>query len=234
MSVGYSIFILLVFLSLLGISDVSNADRLSHANGLRVAMVDTVNNGSKAEKEAIPNRSLRGFDVIDDIKGVVERVCPNVFRRALWNVALGRRDGIISLANETNGNIPGPFSNFSTLLQLFNSKGLDVYDLVVLSAGIGVAHCGGLSRRLYNFTGKGDADPSLDPEYADILRAKSTVEMDPSSSLSFDKHYYDILRQNKGLSMRKMTAIDVLTGDGDDGQIRHNCRLINPSLGFGI
>ncbi|KAK8497031.1 hypothetical protein V6N13_116080 [Hibiscus sabdariffa] len=138
MRVGYSIFILLVSLSLLGISDVSNANRLSRANGLRVAMVRCCwTRLTMALRPAIPNRSLRGFDVIDDIKGVVVS-CADVlalaardaisipFRRPLWTVALGRRDGIISLANETNGNIPGPFSNFSTLLQLFNNKGLGV------------------------------------------------------------------------------------------------------------
>lgn len=51
----------------------------------------------------------------------------------MWEVQLGRRDGKISLATETNGNIPGPFGNFSSLVQTFNKKGLDVNDLVVLS-----------------------------------------------------------------------------------------------------
>ncbi|XP_012483010.1 peroxidase 24 [Gossypium raimondii] len=250
-------------------------------------LLDTVNNGSKAEKDAIPNRSLKGFDVIDDIKNAIEKVCPNVvscadilalaardavsapFKRRLWNVALGRRDGRISLASETNGNIPSPFADFTSLLQTFNNKTLDVNDLVVLSGAhtIGVAHCGTFSRRLYNFTGKGDADPTLDPTCADFLRKqcpnpanpKTIVEMDPGSSRSFDKHYYHILRQNKGLfisdaalltnkesesivirlqrsrglffaafarSMRKMAAIDVLTGK--DGEIRRNCRVVNP------
>ncbi|KAH1091283.1 hypothetical protein J1N35_018540 [Gossypium stocksii] len=250
-------------------------------------LLDAVNNGSKVEKDAIPNRSLKGFDVIDDIKNAIENVCPNIvscadilalaardavsapFKRRLWNVALGRRDGRISLASETNGNIPSPFADFTSLLQTFNNKTLDVNDLVVLSGAhtIGVAHCGTFSRRLYNFTGKGDADPTLDPTYADILRKQcpnpanpnTTVEMDPGSSRSFDKHYYHILRQNKGLlisdaalltnkesesivtrlqrsrglffaefarSMRKMAAIDVLTGN--DGEIRRNCRVVNP------
>ncbi|XWS53693.1 hypothetical protein CRYUN_Cryun10bG0022400 [Craigia yunnanensis] len=85
-----------------------------------------------------------------------------------------------------------------------------------------------------------------------------TVEMDPGSSLSFDKNYYDVLIQNKGLfvsdaalltdrnsrrivtqlqrsrafftafarSMRKMAAIEVLTGNA--GEIRENCRVVNP------
>ncbi|KAL5785333.1 hypothetical protein ACOSQ2_007725 [Xanthoceras sorbifolium] len=72
---------------------------------------------------------------------------------------------------------------------------------------IGVAHCATFSNRLYNFTGKGDADPSLDRTYAEFLRSKcpnpanpaTTVELDPRSSLSFDKNYFNILLQNKGL-----------------------------------
>lgn len=72
---------------------------------------------------------------------------------------------------------------------------------------IGVSHCGAFSRRLYNFTGKGDADPSLNATYATFLRTQcpnpanpaTTVEMDPQSSLSFDSNYFDILTENKGL-----------------------------------
>ena len=63
------------------------------------------------------------------------------------------------------------------------------------------------SSRLYNFTGKGDQDPSLNPTYAAFLKTKckslsdttTTVEMDPGSSTNFDSHYYPNLLQNKGL-----------------------------------
>ncbi|KAK6278670.1 hypothetical protein POUND7_018937, partial [Theobroma cacao] len=153
-------------------------------------LLDTVNSSFPSEKKAVPNLSLSGFDVIDDIKTALEQACPKVvscadilalaardavsapFGRRLWDVPLGRRDGRISLASEINGNIPGPSANFSSLLQTFNKKGLDVNDLVILSGAhtIGVSHCGAFSRRLYNFTGKGDADPSLDRTYAIFLR----------------------------------------------------------------
>ncbi|PON59842.1 Peroxidase [Parasponia andersonii] len=179
-----------------------------------------------AEKEAIPNQSLSGFDVIDAIKEQVEKECPGVvscadilalaardsvsysFKKPMWEVLTGRRDGNVSLAREALVNIPPPFLNFTQLKQSFASKGLNVHDLVVLSGGhtIGVGHCSSFSSRLYNFTGKGDQDPSLDPKYAQILKSKcspndrtTTVEMDPGSSLEFDSNYYDILLQNKGL-----------------------------------
>lgn len=72
---------------------------------------------------------------------------------------------------------------------------------------IGVTRCVLLTRRLYNFTGRGDADPSLNPEYAKTLRTicpnpsnpTTLVEMDPQSSVSFDTHYFEALNQNKGI-----------------------------------
>lgn len=72
---------------------------------------------------------------------------------------------------------------------------------------IGVGHCNFFSNRLYNFTGKGGADPSLNPAYASFLKTKcqslsdntTTVPMDPLSPLSFDNNYFKILKQNEGL-----------------------------------
>lgn len=79
---------------------------------------------------------------------------------------------------------------------------------------IGVGRCSLFSHRLYNFTGKGDQDPSINPSYADFLRTKcgpndgrTTVEMDPESSRSFDNHYYEILKDNKGLFTSDATLL---------------------------
>ncbi|KAF8401572.1 hypothetical protein HHK36_012516 [Tetracentron sinense] len=182
---------------------------------------------STAEKDAIPNLSLAGFDVIDDVKTQLEKICPGVvscadivslaardsvsfqFKRSMWEVLTGRRDGNVSLASEALSNIPSPFLNFTTLEQSFARKGLTVHDLVILSGAhtIGIGHCNLLSNRLYNFTGKGDTDPTLNSTYAAFLRTKcqslsdttTIVEMDPKSSLSFDSDYYTILKQHMGL-----------------------------------
>ncbi|KAI8561535.1 hypothetical protein RHMOL_Rhmol04G0347700 [Rhododendron molle] len=189
-------------------------------------LLDTVGT-TKSEKDTIPNLTLSGFDVIDDVKAKVEQVCPGIvscadilalaardsvsfpFKQPKWDVLTGRRDGRISLASDVAGNIPSPFSDFITLKKVFAKKGLSATDLVVLSGGhtIGVAHCATFSNRLYNFTGEGDSDPSLNPTYAQSLKkqcpnpAKSstTAEMDPRSSLTFDTHYFTILNQHKGL-----------------------------------
>ncbi|OAY55928.1 peroxidase 24 [Manihot esculenta] len=180
-----------------------------------------------AEKAAIPNLSLAGFDVIDKAKAQLEKTCPGVvscadivalaardsvsfqFKKPIWEVLTGRRDGSISRASEALSNIPSPFFNFTLLKQSFASKSLTVHDLVVLSGGhtIGVGHCNLFSNRLYNFTGKGDADPSLNPTYASFLKTQcrsladntTIVPMDPLTPLTFDNNYFKILKLNEGL-----------------------------------
>ncbi|GAB2221435.1 hypothetical protein Droror1_Dr00012613 [Drosera rotundifolia] len=183
--------------------------------------------GNTAEKDAIPNLTLGGFNVIDAIKTQLEQVCPGVvscadivalaardavslqYQHALWPVFTGRRDGTVSKASEALANLPSPFADLSTLKQNFSTKGLDTIDLVVLSGAhtIGIAHCAAVVNRLYNFTGKGDADPSLDPNYANFLKtrcpqnfsASTTLQMDPNSAWSFDTHYYQIVKNKDGL-----------------------------------
>ncbi|GLT99225.1 hypothetical protein SLE2022_166770 [Rubroshorea leprosula] len=249
-------------------------------------LLDTVNDTKSSEKETVPNQTLSGYEVIDNIKAKIEQVCPGVvscadilalaahdsvsfaFNRPLWEVPTGRRDGRISLATEVLDNLPSPFSTFDSLLQMFNNKGLDLKDLVLLSGAhtLGVGHCSAFSRRLYNFTGNGDQDPSLDPAYAEFLKKQcpnpanpaTTVEMDPQSSLSFDKHYYQTVLENKGLfqsdaalltnrdSAKIVRRFQISNSfiayfgnsmkkmgamgilTGDAGEMRKQCRFINP------
>ena len=162
------------------------------------------------------------------------------YKKPLWQVLTGRRDGLISRESEALANIPSPFFNFTLLKQSFANKSLTVLDLVVLSGNckiieypffhvinrpiyvtiflfcywgwsgghtIGVGHCNFFSNRLYNFTGKGDADPSLNATYAAFLKTQcpsladntTIVPMDPITPLSFDNNYYKILKLNEGL-----------------------------------
>lgn len=188
-----------------------------------------INSTSKkqAEKSAIPNLTLRGFGFIDNIKSLVEKQCPGVVSCAdilaltardavvavggpFWRVPTGRRDGLVSNATEALNNIPAPTFNFTALQRSFASKGLNVTDLVLLSGAhtIGISHCSSFSNRLYNFTGKGDEDPSLDKLYAANLKKlkcrtpndnTSIVEMDPGSFRTFDLDYYKLLLKRRGL-----------------------------------
>ncbi|KAK9079866.1 hypothetical protein SSX86_001539 [Deinandra increscens subsp. villosa] len=187
------------------------------------------------EKTAGPNRSISGYEVIDEIKTKLEANCPGIvscaditalaardavsfqFQREIWPVFTGRKDGIVSLASEVGGNLPSANANFTTLLTQFGTKGLNLNDLVTLSGAhtIGISHCALVSRRLYNFTGIGDADKSLDPVYAQTLRKlcpnpvnpTTVLEMDPKSSLSFDSDYYRALNQHKGLFVSDATLL---------------------------
>ncbi|KAF2295767.1 hypothetical protein GH714_033907 [Hevea brasiliensis] len=182
-------------------------------------------NTNQAEKDAVPNQTLRGFNVIDTIKSALEKECPGVVSCAdilalvardsvamvggpSWVVPTGRKDGRVSIASEALAQLPSPFANINQLKQNFAAKGLSVKDLVVLSGGhtIGIGHCFVISNRLYNFSGRGDTDPSLDPAYAAQLKKKckpgdttTVVEMDPGSSKLFDDDYYTVVARRRGL-----------------------------------
>ncbi|KAF4394437.1 hypothetical protein G4B88_018587 [Cannabis sativa] len=134
-----------------------------------------------------------------------------------WDVPTGRRDGKVSTSLEALTNLPPPFANITILKSMFATKGLNVKDLVVLSGGhtIGRSACAAFNNRLYNFTGKGDADPSLDPNYAATLRKKcgptdftTRVEMDPGSFKSFDNDYYTIVAKRRGLFQSDAALLD--------------------------
>ncbi|KAJ0262337.1 Peroxidase 24 [Hirschfeldia incana] len=193
-------------------------------------LLDSVAGKAASEKEARPNLSLVGFEIIDEIKSVLEKKCPETvscadiltlaardavsyqYGRPLWNVFTGRVDGRVSLATEATRDLPSAGANFTSLQKLFAESDLDVVDLVALSGAhtIGTAHCGVFGRRLTNFTGKGDTDPSLNSSYASFLKTKcsdksqrlnssAVVGMDPTGALSFDSGYFVSLLQHKGL-----------------------------------
>ncbi|WCJ20303.1 Peroxidase superfamily protein [Euphorbia peplus] len=190
-------------------------------------LLDAINN-QQVEKDAIPNLSLRGYQIIDRAKTALEKACPGIVSCAdivaivardvtfaskgpYWKVETGRRDGSISIGSETLTDLVAPFANITTLITRFQAKGLDLKDLVVLSGAhtIGTSHCSSFTNRLYNFTGKGlenDSDPTLDPEYVAKLKIKCSptdqntlVEMDPGSFKSFDTSYFSLVFKRRGL-----------------------------------
>ncbi|XP_048544549.1 peroxidase 1-like [Triticum urartu] len=189
-------------------------------------LLDSAN--KTAEKDAQPNQTLRGFGFVERVKAAVEKACPDTVSCAdilaliardavwlskgpFWTVPLGRRDGSVSISNETDA-LPPPTSNFTVLTQLFAAVNLDAKDLVVLSAGhtIGTSHCFSFSDRLYNFTGMenpSDIDPTLEPQYMMRLKSKcaslndntTLVEMDPGSFKTFDTDYFKLVSKRRGL-----------------------------------
>lgn len=181
----------------------------------------------KSEKDALPNKnSLRGFDVIDNIKASLENACPGVVSCAdilalaaeasvvlsggpSWTVLLGRRDGTTANQAGANNLIPSPFDSLSKLQSKFLAVGLHNTDLVALSGAhtIGRSQCAFISNRLYNFSGTGKPDPTLNPSYRALLAKNcpkggsgSTLNnLDPSTPNAFDVNYYSNLKSQKGL-----------------------------------
>ncbi|RWW86913.1 hypothetical protein BHE74_00004295 [Ensete ventricosum] len=159
----------------------------------------------QSEKDALPNKnSVRGFDVVDDIKTAVENVCPGVVSCAdilalaaeasvdlaggpTWVVLLGRRDGTTANPTAAN-NMPSPLDDLDTLKQKFSDVGLDDTDLVALSGAhtFGRAQCRFFSSRLYNFSGTGGDGTTLN-------------NLDLTTPNTFDNDYFTNLQSNKGL-----------------------------------
>ncbi|EAZ38412.1 hypothetical protein OsJ_22790 [Oryza sativa Japonica Group] len=180
-----------------------------------------------AERDSDPNKSLRGFDSVARVKAKLEAACPATVSCAdllalmardavvlakgpYWHVPLGRRDGRSSTAASCGGQLPPLCGNVSRMVDSFAAKGLDVKDLVVLSAAhtLGKAHCPNFADRLY---GPG-ADPplKLDGAYADRLRKQCkegappydgnvTAEMDPGSFTRFDSSYFRQVARRRAL-----------------------------------
>lgn len=183
---------------------------------------------NQAEKDAIPNRSLRGFEVIDQAKDQLEAYCPRAVSCAdilafaardsvsllggpFWQVPAGRRDGTISNAAQALASLPAPFLSVQQLTQIFAAKGLSQDDMTALSGAhtIGVAHCLSFKYRLYNFSNLSDFDPTLNQHFVQKLKALCPVHTNPSSdpevSLDsstpnkFDNTYYLNLEKGHGL-----------------------------------
>ncbi|KAK8939149.1 Peroxidase 60 [Platanthera zijinensis] len=195
--------------------------------------------GKNAEKTAIPNLSVRGYDVIDAAKQALETACANVVSCAdiiiaatrdvvslaggVWyEVEMGRRDGNISLAS--NVNLPPPTISVSDSIAAFANKGLSTTDMVLLLGGhtVGITHCSFFSDRLYNFNGTGGGDPAMNPLLAFMLKLRcpknskvnSPVNLDqnPLSAKIVDNSFYrEIIKGNGILQIDQSLAFDVRT-----------------------
>ncbi|MBA0726835.1 hypothetical protein Golax_002633 [Gossypium laxum] len=181
--------------------------------------------GPNAEKTAPASQFLKGYKVIDDAKFQLECECPGVVSCAdilalaardsvvltkgtSWAVPTGRRDGTVSKASDTDGNMPGFQDTVDVLKQKFAAKGLNTRDLVTLVGAhtIGNAACEVFSYRLYNFTSTG-ADPSINPAFVSHLQAlcpqnrdgSRQIALDTGSADRFDTSFFANLREGKGI-----------------------------------
>ncbi|KAM7263343.1 hypothetical protein ACFE04_001026 [Oxalis oulophora] len=176
-----------------------------------------------SEKTAGPNNnSARGFEVIDQIKSKVDKICGGpvvscadvlavVARDSVvalggptWEVQLGRRDSTTASKALANSDIPSPLLNLTGLIQIFKNQGLDERDLVALSGGhtLGFAQCRTFRSRVYN-------DSNIDPSFASYLQnacpltssenGDSILTPLDSSSARFDGAYFSNLVKYKGV-----------------------------------
>ncbi|XP_010550432.1 PREDICTED: peroxidase 72 [Tarenaya hassleriana] len=180
-----------------------------------------------SEKRSNPNRnSARGFEVIDEIKYALEKECPETVSCAdalalaardstvltggpSWEVPLGRRDSKGASLSGSNNDIPAPNNTFQTILTKFKRQGLDLVDLVALSGShtIGNSRCTSFRQRLYNQSGNGKPDMTLDQSYAATLRPRcprsggdqNLFFLDFVTPTKFDNHYFKNLIMYKGL-----------------------------------
>ncbi|KAB5544462.1 hypothetical protein DKX38_012574 [Salix brachista] len=96
--------------------------------------------------------------------------------------------------------------NATSLIKIFQERGLNVLDLVVLSGAhtIGRSSCHSFQHRLANYKGSGRPDPSLDRLYWRNLtqsckKSSNFVNLDATTPKTFDAEYYKNLGKKKGL-----------------------------------
>ncbi|CAI9090705.1 OLC1v1025530C1 [Oldenlandia corymbosa var. corymbosa] len=175
-----------------------------------------------SERWSNVSKSLRGFEIIDEIKREIEKKCPRTVSCAdiltaaardatvlaggpYWQVPYGRKDGRVSIGKEAEL-VPMGRESVTGLVEFYQSKGLNILDLVALSGAhtIGRSTCGSLQYRLYNYMGTGKPDPTITPRYLNYLRRKCRwaseyVDLDANTPKKFDTQYYKNIQIKMGL-----------------------------------
>ncbi|KAL3509118.1 hypothetical protein ACH5RR_028519 [Cinchona calisaya] len=192
----------------------------------------------RGEKTAGPNNnSIRGFQVIDNIKTRVEDACPATVSCAdilalaardgvvllggpAWEVLLGRRDARTASFNGANTQIPPPSSNLSGLISSFAAKGLSARDMTALSGGhtIGLARCFSFRTHIYK-------DTDIDPAFAAERRAdcpfkggdNNLAPLDLQTPTRFENNYYKNLLVKRGLLHSDQ---ELFNGGSQDGLVK--------------
>ncbi|TMW81665.1 hypothetical protein EJD97_008440 [Solanum chilense] len=170
----------------------------------------------KSEREAGPNKTVRGYELIDKIKKTLETSCPSTVSCAdiitlatrdsvalaggpNYPIPTGRRDGLIS--NIADVNLPGPSLTIPQTLQFFTNKGLNLNDMVTLLGAhtVGIAHCNFFRGRLSPVP-----DKTMDPMLAAQLlktctKSSATAFLDQNTSFIVDNEYYRQITLRKGI-----------------------------------
>ncbi|XP_012086980.1 lignin-forming anionic peroxidase-like [Jatropha curcas] len=167
--------------------------------------------------------SIRGYDVINNIKSQLERLCPGVVSCAdivaiaardasvaaggpTWPVKLGRKDSLTASRDLANQNLPRFTDSLQQLTDLFAKNNLSARDMVALSGAhtIGKAQC-------FTFRDRVNSNASdIDPEFARSLREDlpcpsngtgdtNLASLDSVTPEALDNNYYKNLVAKQGL-----------------------------------
>ncbi|CAH2067687.1 unnamed protein product [Thlaspi arvense] len=176
--------------------------------------------GNDDERFAVGNAGVGGFDVIDEAKSQLERLCPGVVSCAdivalaardavaeakgpFYEVPTGRRDG--QRAEKSNAaNLPDVEDSLSILKSKFREKGLSDQDLVLLSAG---AHTIGTTACFFVIPRLDAQDHTIDKEFFKVLRSKCPkggdvnvrIPLDWGSQFVFDDQIFRNIKNGKGV-----------------------------------
>ncbi|KAL1208692.1 Peroxidase 13 [Cardamine amara subsp. amara] len=176
--------------------------------------------GNDDERFAAGNAGVAGFDVIDEAKSELERLCPGIVSCAdivalaardavvaakgpFYVVPTGRRDGRIANVGHA-ANLPDDKDPINTLKSKFREKGLSDQDLVLLSGG---AHTIGTTACFFVMPRLDAQDPTINKEFFKILRSKCPqggdvnvrIPLDWDSQFVFDDQILRNIRNGRGV-----------------------------------
>ncbi|CAI8617200.1 unnamed protein product [Vicia faba] len=202
----------------------------------------------ESEKTALPNlNSVRGFQVIDNAKSQVEKVCPGVVSCAdivavaardasfavggpSWTVKLGRRDSTTASKTLANTHLPLFTDDLQTLISKFTIKDLTAKDMVTLSGAhtIGQAQCFTFRDRIYNNASDIDAGFASTRQRGCPSTSSTSNNQNGGSTDSIVSQYSQnptAFKSDFAAAMIKMGDIQPLTGSA--GIIRSICSAPN-------
>ncbi|KAL3734059.1 hypothetical protein ACJRO7_023415 [Eucalyptus globulus] len=196
------------------------------------------NRSHPTERQAIPNRTLKGFDRIDTIKQELEDHCPGVVSCAdvlvlatregillaggpFYPLFTGRRDSIQSYYADAMAEIPKPDDNVFRTLHLFGLRGFDERETVSLLGGhnIGKIGCEFILERLHNFLGTGQPDPTISADFLSEMRRNcgdSQTSSNSSSGSPLLMESTSLTKSDLGLTYFPQLATSISSGSSFD------------------
>lgn len=189
-------------------------------------LIDPMSNQA-SEKEAGPNISVKGYDVIEEIKTELEKKCPGVVSCAdiisvsardsvkltggpAYAVPLGRRDSLVSNREDAD-NLPGPDIAVPKLIDEFAKQG---FNLEEMTAMLGGGHSIGICRCFFIEADAAPIDPAYRKTISDACDGKDSgsVPMDSTSPNVLDGSYFGLVLEKKmPLTIDRLMGMDKKT-----------------------